>query len=505
MVGTAQRWVARGAERRYLVAALLFLAVVLARLPFATTHLWAWDSVFYARALEVGFHVDADPNAARPHPPGYIWYVLAAQLLRAAVGDSNAAYVLLSIVASAAGAALLWLVASRWMRPQVALVLALAYAASPLVWTYSEIAYPYTLLALVSLVVGWLVVDGHHPVVSSLAFGLLSGARQDILLLLGPLWVWSIAGLGARRIAAAAAAAAFGIAAWWIPSAALSGGAQAYVAALLRQTDDVVTSYSVPANGMPALLYNLSFTAEAIGWALGLLLIPLALGVARAAVSAWRRRVILPGRLAVGLSLWVIPGTVVFTFVHIGEWGHVLSVVPPLFLAAGVLVDRARPRPRSRAWAVAAAAVVILPASAFLSGDAAYAAVAGPADFSAAALARHDAGMRERIRYVRRHFNAAGTVVLAREDYQLVRYYLPEYRAWYWDPDPHAKRPAKKKRAMRPVTVVVFTEGLQPRIPAETHRIEVSPGVTLATFPLEQGNVLELQGERYAVLEAPGR
>lgn len=501
-MGRASAWIR---EHPLATASLIFLAVVLARLPFATTHLWAWDSVFYARALELGFHVDPDPGVSRPHPPGYIWYVAAAQALRAVIGESNAAYVLLSIFASAAGAALLWLIGSRWMRPGTALVLALAYAASPLVWTYSEVAYPYTVLALVSLLLGWLLIDGRRPLAASFALGLLSGARQDLLVLLMPLWVWSLWRLGPKRIAAGSGAAAAGVLLWWIPSALLSGGPVAYLGALLRQTDSVVSTYSVPAHGLPALAYNVGFTLEALGWALGLFTLPLIVGAARVTARAWTRRAIRLDRVTTGLALWSMPAVAFFAVVHIGEWGHVLSVVPPLFLAAGLALERmpaVRPSPR---WVAAGACAVLLPASAFLSGDAAYAAVAGPAEFSAAAITRHDSGLRERIRYVRRHFNAPGTVVLAREDYQLVRYYLPEYRAWYWDPDPHRKPSAKKKRAMRPTTVVVFTAGLQPLITAETHRIEIAPGIEISTFALERGNVLELQGERYVVREAPGR
>lgn len=492
-------------EHPHAVAALVFVGVLATRLPFATTHLWAWDSVLYARALEIGFHVDADPNASRPHPPGYIWYVAAAHVLRGALEESNAAYVMLSIIASGAGAGLLWLVASRWMRPGVALVLALAYAASPLVWTYSEIAYPYTLLALVSLVVGSLLIDRHHPLIASAALGILSGARQDILFLLGPLWLWSMVGLPHRRIAQASLAVAAGVSAWSIPSAVLSGGPAAYVDALLRQGDSVMSAYSVPIHGAAALAWNVGFTLEALAWSLGVLAIPLATGAARGMLRASQRRVTRPGRLGLCLVLWIAPGIVVFSFVHIGEWGHVLSVVPPLFLAAGLLVDRMRSLALSPRWIAAAVAAVVLPAGAFLAGDPAYAAVGGQAEFSSAALARHDSGMRERVRYVRRNFNASGTVILAREDYQLVRYYLPEYRAWYWDPGPHSKRSAMRKRAMRPTTLVVFTAGLQPLIAAETHRIEIAPGVTLATLVMQQGQVLELDGERFAVREASGR
>src|SRR5439155_22092523 len=110
------------ASHRALTAAAIFAAVTVSRLPFATTHLWAWDSVLYARALEHGFLVSADPALSRPHPPGYVVSAAVAALARTVVLDSNAALVLVSILASAAGAALLYLLATRYVRPLVALV-----------------------------------------------------------------------------------------------------------------------------------------------------------------------------------------------------------------------------------------------------------------------------------------------------------------------------------------------------------------------------------------------
>ena len=78
------------------VAAGLAALVIVARLPFATHTLWAWDSVLYARALEQGFHVGVDLADQRPHPPGYLFYVGGAAAARLFTGDSNAALVVTS-------------------------------------------------------------------------------------------------------------------------------------------------------------------------------------------------------------------------------------------------------------------------------------------------------------------------------------------------------------------------------------------------------------------------
>lgn len=493
------------ARHRGLTAASIFFAVVLVRLPFATARLWSWDSVLYARALERGFHVGLEHSVSRPHPPGYIWYVGAADVARGSLGDSNAALVLVSILAGAACAGLLWIVALRYVRPSVALAVALAFAASPLVWTYSEIAYPYTVLALLSLGLGATFMQRQRPLLASFAFGALSGARQDILLLLAPLWIWSLWPLGRGRLARAGALAGAGALTWWIPSALLSDGPLAYTDAVLHQTEKVATTYSAPANGPGALLYNTGMTAEALLWGLGLVALPLVAGTARAILQRARGRSFRATDHAIAPILWAVPALAFYGLVHIGEWGYVLSVLPVLFLAAAIVVDRAIPARAPRWWPVAAASAVIAPALLFTVGDGAYQAVVGNAEFSAAGLARHDAALAARVAYVRRRFPSRSTLIVARDDYLLVRYYLPEFRTIYWDPDPYRDRESKRHRAMRPTNVLVFTDGLHPARAGEIERIAVAPGVDLAYLSLDRGSVLELDGEQYVVREPPGR
>lgn len=497
------------------VAAAIFVGVLATRLPFATTYLWAWDSALYARALEEGFHVTADPVTQRPHPPGYIWYVAAAQTARVLTGDSNAALVLIAMVASAAGAALLFLIAARYVRRSVALAVALAYAASPLVWTYSEVAYPYTVLGLLSLALGWALLERWRPLVASLALGVLAGFRQDLLVLLAPLWMWSVLPLGAQRVAIAAAALAAGTLAWAAPSAALSGGASAYLGSVAAQAASVAGTYSAPVHGIAALAYNVGLTGESLAWGLGALALVLvvesrgpiaalahgrAIRRARDAESGIPRTSwVVPGGprgLAAGVAVWTLPALAFFAIVHIGEWGHAMSVIAPLSLVAALLVDRAVTRWPSRAWAIAGAAAVIVPAAVFVVGD---------LRFSAARLAKHDAQLAARTSFVRAQFPPRSTLILAREDATIVRYYLPEYRTYYYDPDPHARIAKRPKRIMRTTTVVVFTEGLQPTVRGEVRRIEISPGIELYALTLEGGSVLELAGERYLLREAPGR
>jgi hypothetical protein len=475
-----------------LIAALVLLAVLASRAPFAAQQLWAHDSVLYASAIEQGFHVDDDLRDQRPHPPGYILYVASANAAHAAGLDSNAALVLVSALASAIGAALLFLMARRRVGEGIALVAALAYAANPLVWQYSEIAYPYTVLGLGSIGIAWSCVSargrGLRPAIAaSMVFAIAGGFRQDLLLLLFPLWLWCIAPLGRRRAAIAAVSAALICLVWLVPTVALSGGLGEYFGALRGQAAYVRDAYSVVAQGWPALVANVDATSYAVGWGL-LAVAPLAFASTVAITRrAWRERS--TGVLGFAL-LWSFPALALYVVLHIGDWGYVLSALPGLYLlGAHALAKLAGEIGRRPALTSGWGALVVAPALLF---------VLAPAPFSADAIVWHDRELAARFAYVRENFPARTTMILTREDFLLVRYYLSEYRARQYDPEPYLKS-WRRMRTSRVEHVVVFTRGLVPDQPVEVRRVTCSKGIELVYIDVVPGAVLEFRGERYAV------
>ncbi len=481
-------------RRVALVASLIFCGVLLSRAPFASQSLWAHDSVLYAAALERGFHVDDDLGAQRPHPPGYFLYVATADIAQDRGLDSNAALVLVSAVASALAALALFLLARRFVPDGIAIIVALAYAADPLVWQYSEIAYPYTVLGLGSIVVAWCCVAargrGMRPaLLASVAFGIAGGFRQDLLVLLFPLWLWCVAPLGPRRAAKAGLATVAACLLWLVPTVILSGGPEDYFSALLSQVAYVRDAYSVAAQGLPAFAWNLAATSYATGWGL-LAMAPLAVVAAAIAV----RRIVRSRDIddASFLVVWCLPALAVYVVLHIGDWGYVLSALPGLYLlgarALAQVAAAAGPR-RHLLLAAATGLLVIAPAIGFVAG-------AGP--FSAAAISQHDRELSARVAYVRANYAPRATMILTREDFLLVRYYLPEYRARQYDPEPFAHS-SRRMRASKVERVVVFTRGLVADQPLDVRRVTCSKGIELVYLDVLPGAVLEFKGERFAV------
>ena len=128
---------------------------------------------------------------------GYIFYVAVAAALRVFTRDSNAALVIVSIVASALTAAAVYLLCRRYADRALAIVVSLGAASAPLAWTYGEVAMPYALLGLLSVVLAGALRDARSrpwpaALIVSAGLGLAAGFRQDVLLLLGPLWLWML-------------------------------------------------------------------------------------------------------------------------------------------------------------------------------------------------------------------------------------------------------------------------------------------------------------------------
>ncbi|HKY50039.1 MAG TPA: hypothetical protein VJP45_02170 [Candidatus Limnocylindria bacterium] len=463
------------------VVAVALAALVLAgRIPFASQTLWAWDSVLYARSLEQGFHVGADLAEQRPHPPGYLFYVGSAAVLRLFTRDSNAALVVISVTASALTAAAVYLVCRRYADRALAALVALGAATAPLVWTYGEIAMPYALLGLLSIVLAVALRDARTrawpaALLASLGLGLAAGLRQDLLLLLGPLWLWMLSARPWRDRALCVVALGAASLAWFIPSGVLSGGFAQYVASLGGQAARV--SELSPAAGGDALLRNTLLTVYALWW--GLLGFALLLVAAIVAALTARRR---SSEETVFFALWLLPAALVYVTIHIGDPGYLMSMLPGLYVAGAALlapIARRAPAPVITTTAL----VVAMNAVVFAVGD---------TQFSASAIARHDRVLRQRVESVRGRPPDA-QVVLARSEYLTARYYLPEYAVLFDGPAPEVLSSRAREVRVTAPTLVVFFGSVPTPFPPGVMLLSggdlpgggLMPGATLTAYDLE--------------------
>lgn len=471
-------------QDRY-VALLLAVATAVSRLPFVAQRLWEWDSVLYARALEQGFHVDDALAGSRPHPPGYLLYVASAAIARAMGLDSDHALVAVSILASAVAVAACYLLCRRFAAPVVSALLATAFALDPLVWLHGEVAMPYILLAACTGVLALLFRSARGAAAgrllwASLAFGVAAGFRQDLLLFLSPLWLWALWPAAGRARVRAGAALAAGCAIWLIPTVALSDGPLLYVTRTARQ---LIGVSATSANAERSIAINLVLIGYSLGWALLLLSVVVAvLGLARA-LAARGRPLSADGLF---FALWLLPPLLFYAFVHIGEWGFVLSVVPGLYVLLAWLIAPLAERLGRRARAIGAAllgANAVLGAILFTSG--------GDPVFSAAALAAHDQATDAKTAYIREHVAADASVVLATAELLVASYYLPDRTLSYSNAGATA---VHELVVAQPTTLVVYEPTADPDVallPPGATRRAAGPGLVFIDVP---AGVVRLRG-----------
>jgi hypothetical protein len=396
--------------------ALVFFALALiTRLPFQTGHLWAHDSVLYERAI-----VRFDPLEQRPQPPGYLYYVLVIRAVDALTGDANSAMTLVSLIADAAAVALLYLLAARLYDERTARIAALFMLTAVTFWAYGGIAYPYTLLAALSIACAlafWRAATAASGrtgalVLASVLWGLAIGFRSDLAIFLAP--VWLVAAWGTPLLAWVLGAATVGalFAIWYLASSFADGGIARFAEALRIQAKFVDDRYSVTSNGVRALYTNLYELTRFLGRAL-YFLVPL---VAAVPLSAAARHIELADRRrALFILAWTLTPLAIYIPSHSGEYGYVFSMLPGLcVIAARGAIALARGARMPRVLPLIVGAVVLVNAGIFLLSD---------TPLSATDVTRKDRGIAEKYAYLHSSPDLDRATILAAYDYEVAARY----------------------------------------------------------------------------------
>lgn len=410
----APRWIALG----------LALIVLLTRIPLRARFLYHWDSVNYALAMEK-FNI----LAHHPHPPGYVLYVALGQLALLITADANAAFVWVSVIASAIAAPLIYLLARDMYGARVGLWAGLFLLTSPLFWFYGEVALPYTpdiAIALGIALACYRTIRGQKNAmwVAAALMGLVGGVRPQTTVILFPLWVYAVYKQGWVRVLLGLVVMGLGALVWLVPLALLHGGPARYFSILASYSANL-GSYS-PLQSLESFGSNLVRVVAYLlyGLTLGL---PVLLYVGLRRISEWQRW-ISDERVRV-LLLWLIPALGFYTLVHLQQPGHLMIVMPPLI----ILLAQTVASQRARVERMLGGAIIVTGVLFFLMAPARLMSLPESVLITPTWQALHtrDTFLAESIETMRREFDPQTTALLGvSQAYHQPEFYLREYRSF---------------------------------------------------------------------------
>jgi hypothetical protein len=312
-------------SRQALDSAILIALTALTRFAFRSGFLYDIDSVNFALALQ-----RYDPAVHQPHPPGYFLYVRLGMLSNAIFDDANTALVAISILASCGTVALIHLLASEWFAPESAGRAAAGFAGlifvcSPLAWFHGTVALTYIVEAFFSALIGyfcWRVYGGakHFVLPAAAALGLAAGFRQSSLLVLAPLFWFSVRRAPRGLRLWGTGALGLTLLAWAIPMLYAAGGIDAYFSSLWSLWRLVPARQTIVTSPLFTTLARMSLIVAIYAFCFGL-----------AALLPLRATKPENGSLRIFTWIWLFPGLALFTFVYLKfvNSGYLLVLLPP--------------------------------------------------------------------------------------------------------------------------------------------------------------------------------
>ena len=400
--------------RDRLLAAGLFVAALALRVPFRSALPYHWDAAEFTIAV-----TDYNVALSQPHAPGYFLYVMLGRLVHRFVGDPHASLVWVSVVAGSALVSVMFWLGRAMFDRRTGVIAALLAMTSPLLWFHSEVALSYIvdgLLVCVTVLTCWRATRrgawGDAVLIGAL-LALVGGVRQQSVIALGPVVLYTFwkfeRDRWAKLTGAAAIAVALGLA-WFIPMVTLTGGLDSYLEVVRRHT-----AFNAPATwaggGFAALKQNVLLVV--VFCAQGLMLAGIAI-IAALVLRVYRGTAM--------LATWVISMFLLATVVGFTKQpGYILNFLPGLLLLAAVALAR-------WPWVTAIVCAVNIVA------------------FPAREIREHDRQLREAAALIRTQpaaivCHAGEYLNFGLRQFQVV---LPEYRQYQLTRDPTMLTPPDK-------------------------------------------------------------
>lgn len=416
------------------------MVTVLTRIPFTSKLLYHTDSVHFALALE-----KYDITVHQPHPPGYFLYVMLGRLLNLFITDANAVFVSISVIFCGLAVVTIYYVGKEICSPKIGLLAAVVAITSPSFWFHGEVALSYILEAFFSAAMAylcWRIYKGEHKYLwlSVITLGIAGGIRQNTLVFLLPLWLFSVRSVEIKKVALAVGLLGLVCLLWYVPMVRMTGGYEAYSGAIRELWRFHTGRFSVFERGWEAfwLFSSLLFTFTLYGIGSGIFVLCLA----AYSLMSKMKFALLNRDKALFFSVWIAPSIFfyLFIFIHPSNSGYVLIFLPALFILTALsieyLSDEARrPSPLPTGDVVRNGRLLKLIASITVISNAGIFCFSGlPVSYEE--IRNHDRDLSEMLGAVKK-FDPSKTAVFVRPyslfNFRHIMYYLPQYRVYQVD------------------------------------------------------------------------
>lgn len=299
--------------------------------------LYSWDSVQCALALE-----KYDVTVHQPHPPGFFLYVMLGRFFNLFIEDANTLFVLISILFSGLAVVAIYYLGRELFHEKLGIIAAAIAITSPNIWFHGEIAFIYIVDSFFTTVIAffcWKTYKGEHKYIwlSAIALGIAGGMRIYTLILLFPLWIFSLKGVSAKNIFASFGVLLIVCLLWFVPMLYMTGGWNAYKEAYrelllltalkgLKEQTTLMRIYSSPL--FLFLLYGIGA---------GIILLVLS------SYSLIRQKKLhcLDKHKIIFILVWIMPSVFFYLWVglHPTIPGYALIILPALFILIAVSIE----------------------------------------------------------------------------------------------------------------------------------------------------------------------
>jgi hypothetical protein len=268
---------------------------------------------------------------------------MLGRLINLFIKDANNTFIFISILFSGLAVVAIYYLGREIFDKKTGILVALIALTSPNLWFHGEVALTYVVEAFFSTFVAllcWRIFKGEHKYLwlSVIALGIAGGIRQNTIVFLFPLWLFSVKGLPLRIIISSLALLGVVCLLWFVPMIWMAGGWNAYLDAFREYRLFVIGHFSVFERGWGSFkIFSLSLLKH-ITYGLGVGIFILGLAV----YSLIRRRKLksLERNKALFFSLWMLPSVFFYLMIltHPENYGYALILLPALFILTTVSI-----------------------------------------------------------------------------------------------------------------------------------------------------------------------